>query len=178
MLINSYICKLITSSTLYRSVMTTLYMIHGFIGVGKTTFSKKLETKNNIIRFTSDEWMVKLFGHNPEVKHFSELEGKVKSLIWDIARKILLIGCDVILDYGFWTKSERNYYKHLAAEMGVNIKLYNLLCPEEIIEKRVIARNANLQDSDLYTDKNALVLLKRQYQPIEPDEENIIINVL
>lgn len=156
--------------------MTTLYMIHGFIGVGKTTFSKKLETRNNIIRFTSDEWIVRLFGHNPEVKQFQELEVKVKTLIWDIAKKILLMGCDVILDYGFWQKSERNYYKQLAAEMGVNVKLYNLICPEETIEKRVMDRNAKLQDGDLYIDKNALVQLRKRYQPIESDEENIIIN--
>lgn len=38
--------------------MPTVHMIHGFVGVGKTTFAKKLQQEVNAVRFSPDEWMI------------------------------------------------------------------------------------------------------------------------
>ena len=37
-----------------------VYLICGFIGAGKTTFSKKLETETGAVRITKDEWSISL----------------------------------------------------------------------------------------------------------------------
>ena len=44
-----------------------MYVICGFIGAGKTTFAKKLEEKTGAVRITKDEWLIKLFGHDPSI---------------------------------------------------------------------------------------------------------------
>lgn len=36
------------------------FLIHGFLGAGKTTFAKRLEEEEKALRFTHDEWMSQL----------------------------------------------------------------------------------------------------------------------
>lgn len=43
----------------------TVFMLHGFLGSGKTTFARHLEHKYTALRFTHDEWMQQLYGIDP-----------------------------------------------------------------------------------------------------------------
>jgi len=40
--------------------MPTAHLIHGYLGAGKTTFARQLERNIPAIRFSHDEWMVRL----------------------------------------------------------------------------------------------------------------------
>ncbi len=40
--------------------MTKIYFVCGFIGSGKTTYSKRLAEEHNASRFSIDEWMIPL----------------------------------------------------------------------------------------------------------------------
>lgn len=46
---------------------STVYIICGFIGAGKTTLAKKLEAKTGAVRITKDEWSIRLIGHDPTI---------------------------------------------------------------------------------------------------------------
>ena len=59
----------------------TLYLIHGYIASGKTTYAKKLEGATNAIRFTLDEWIVHFYGDNPPIDRFDQYESDVKNMI-------------------------------------------------------------------------------------------------
>lgn len=41
--------------------MATAHLIHGYIGAGKTTFARRLETELPAVRFTHDEGMARFF---------------------------------------------------------------------------------------------------------------------
>lgn len=154
--------------------MPTLHLIHGFVGAGKTTFSKKLETEKQRVRFTCDEWMIALFGSNPPKSYFDKYLPKIKSLIWSEAKRFLGLGQDVILDFGFWQKAEREHYKKLAFEMGVKVQLYNLKCPEDIMKARVLKRTNEMPPGTFFIDENALHEFKGHYEPIDPETEESI----
>lgn len=47
------------------STKPVAHIVIGFIGSGKTTFARKLERETGAVRFTKDEWMVRLFGNTP-----------------------------------------------------------------------------------------------------------------
>ncbi len=84
-----------------------VYLLHGFIGSGKTTKARELEQALPAIRFTPDEWMARLFGFDPPANTFNaNLEA-----IFELARPLWLgiakAGGNVILDFGFWTRSSR-----------------------------------------------------------------------
>lgn len=155
--------------------MPTVHMIHGFVGAGKTTFSKKLEKEIKAIRFTPDEWMCRLYGNNPPATHFDEYETSIKKVIRDTAEKVLATGADVILDYGFWKKSDRDETRKWAKDIGASTKLYALQCPDEIMKTRTLKRSAEMPEGALAIDKNALNEFRSRFEKIDPSLEECFV---
>ena len=110
--------------------MAILHLIHGFVGAGKTTFSRTLEAEISAIRFTLDEWIIKLYGHNPPEDKFTEYSERVSSLIWQLTRRFLNLGQDVILDFGFWTRASRDLAREFARSVNAEVKLYSICCSD------------------------------------------------
>lgn len=152
----------------------TLHLIHGYIGVGKTSFAKKLERELNCVRFTTDEWMIALYGNNPQQDKFREYEDQIKALIWQVARRILETGNDVILDFGVWKRSERDGWHSKAKEMDVGFKLYNITCPLEIAKQRTLQRTHTMPQGALVIDANAFDILQKNFEPINPSIEECV----
>lgn len=59
------------------------------------------------MRFTHDAWMHRLYGANPPAETFAALWERVDAMIWPYAARLLELGVDVVLDYGFWTRASR-----------------------------------------------------------------------
>ncbi|PAE31263.1 hypothetical protein CHI06_28845, partial [Bacillus sp. 7884-1] len=111
---------------------------------GKTTLSRKLEKKYSALRLTPDEWHIRLFGHDMDDKDHDARHDLVESLLWDVATRVLVLGVDVILDFGFWGRRERDDFRSRAAELGAGFKIHFLDIPEEVLLERLAVRNAHL----------------------------------
>ena len=154
--------------------MTTLHLLCGFIGAGKTTFAKSLERDHSAVLFSHDEWMVKLYGRNPPSEHFQTYYHRVKDLIWQFASRFLTLGQDVVLDHGFWRRADRDLAKRKAQEIEVQAKLYFLHCSEEVMRQRVLTRTEMSQDS-LYINERAFENLRAQFETPMDDEKYVSI---
>ena len=155
--------------------MATLHLIHGFVGAGKTTFSRNLEVEIPAMRFTLDEWIVKLYGHNPPEDKFTEYSERVSSLIWQLTRRFLDLGQDVILDFGFWTRASRDRAREFARSVNAEVKLYSICCSDEFMKRRVASRNKDLPSDSLWIDDCAFELFKQGYEALEKDEPHVVI---
>jgi predicted kinase len=156
--------------------MPIIHLIHGFTGAGKTTFANSLEQETGAVRFSADEWMVRLHGTNPPADRFRDYVDRIDKLIWDMAALFLERGHDVIIDGGFWTRAARNHAREFAKQNNAEVKLYALTCPEEIMRRRVLERTRALLDRALFIDENAFELFKSRFEPLGPDEEHISID--
>lgn len=150
--------------------MATLYLIHGFIGSGKTTFSKKLAIQENAVRFTPDEWMCHFYSSNPPQESFSHYNRRIKDMIWFMAVEFLKRGQNVILDDGFWQRSGRDSYKKRAENLGVQCVLYAADSDYETCKERALKRTADMPSGELYIDENAIQLFWTNFEPVQPDE--------
>lgn len=120
------------------------YVICGFIGAGKTTFARKLEKQTGAIRITKDEWIIKIFGNKiTSDKNFEVFDKNITKLATDIAFKILKAGSDVIIDEGFWVKSQRNDIKKKILQIGAKPIFYYVECSINKMKERVINRSKN-----------------------------------
>ena len=155
--------------------MAILHLIHGFVGAGKTTFARRLELDTSAIRFTHDEWMVKLYGHNPPEDRFAEYHARISSLIWELTIKLLHLGRNVILDFGFWSRADRDEARFKASQAKAEVKLYFVTCAEKAMRDRVAIRNKNLLNDSLQIDEHAFNLFKHRYKALNDDEPHIII---
>lgn len=176
------LAKTIFSKNFYTTVrltinqsMVTLHLIHGFVGAGKTTFARKLESNISAIRFTHDEWMVKLYGYNPPEQKFAEYHARISNLIWELTLKFLHLGQDVILDFGFWSRTDRDEARFRASQANAEIKLYLISCSEKTALNRIAIRNKNLSNDSLEIDKHAFNLFKHRYEALDDDEPHIAI---
>lgn len=152
----------------------TVYIICGFIGSGKTTFSKKLAKDTGAFRVTKDEWMVQIFGNTPVKENFETLDNNVTKLAKDFAFQLVERGVDVILDEGFWAKSQREELKKRIEKAGAKWVLYYVATPIDEMKKRVANRSKNPgKESFEITDEMFDGYLK-YWQPPEEDEEFIL----
>lgn len=152
----------------------TAYMIHGFLGVGKTTFAKTLEAERDAIRFTHDEWMRRLHGVDPPAARFADYAIRISGLMEDVWTRCLELGCSVILDSGFWARAERMRVRAIISAHGAEPVLYRLTCPDNVARRRIEARNGCPGDG-LYIAPRTYAALKGKFEPLEPDEPRIDI---
>jgi len=63
---------------------------------------------------------------------------------WRLARRVLELGCDVVLDWGLWARSERDTYRTEARALGACVVLCLLDTPLPELRRRLRTRNAEL----------------------------------
>lgn len=151
------------------------HIIIGFIGSGKTTFARKLEKETGAIRFTKDEWMVRVFGNTPPKDKFEEYDNKMASLATDMALKCLKAGISVIIDEGFWVKEQRDEIREKVKNVGAIPKLYYLEVPFEIMKARTLKRSENPPVDSFNIDEESFNQYWKYFQPPDKDEEYTLI---
>jgi predicted kinase len=160
----------------------TAFLIHGYLGAGKTTLARRLEVEEAGIRFTHDEWMRSLYGPDagscwptgddlPETR-FSEYAERVSGVMEAVWTRCVALKMNVVLDFGFWTRSERDRVRDLVASLGGNSVLYRLSCPDEVAWSRIEKRNERL-GADLYIEPNTFKVLKARFERLDPDEVRV-----
>jgi predicted kinase len=154
--------------------MATAHLIHGYLGVGKTTLARQLEQRIPAIRFSHDEWVTRLYGDDPPVEHFQKFCRRVSEQLEEVWPRCLELGVDVVLDFGFWTCWDRDALRAKIATVGAEARLYRVTCSEEESWRRIEQRNEDLQGS-LYIARNTFEVLKHRFEPLHSDEERIEI---
>ena len=120
----------------------TLCLMVGLPGSGKTELSKKLEHERSALRLNIDEWHVPLFGQDAKEPEHDARHAVIENLLWGIASRALALGMDVILDFGCWTREEREDYRLRAKRLGAASEVIFLDVPEDELLRRLAARNA------------------------------------
>jgi predicted kinase len=125
--------------------MSKIYFICGFIGSGKTTYSKKLAELENAFRFSIDEWMIPLFGEHMERDVFNTRLATLQELFKESALQLTKIDVPVIFDFGFWTKADREEFALWAKENELDCEFHYLDVHYDECKERALERNMNLK---------------------------------
>jgi predicted kinase len=153
--------------------MATLYLIHGYIGSGKTTFAHRLAEEKGAVLFCLDRWLVGLYGSDTVLE--PELLGRVEALIDECCEAILRAGVDVVYDHGFWSRAKRDAARQLAERSGATAQLYWVTCPEDVALERVLCRNQRLDGETFFIDAEAFERLKSRLEPLAADEPHQVV---
>lgn len=146
----------------------TIYLMHGFIGCGKTTVAKQIQKEIGAILLTHDDFMIKEYGRNPEdfsKARFDIIDEKIKS----IAKEEIAKGNSVIMDYGFWEKETRKKYFKWAKNLTSDVQFLAVQCDIEIAKQRALKRTEDdltqfVINEEIFSDR-----LKR-FEPMTKEE--------
>jgi hypothetical protein len=125
-----------------REARPTLLLMVGLPCSGKTTLARRLEIDREALRLTPDEWQVQLFGQDADDPAHDARHTMIESLLWKIASRALELRTNVILDFGFWAREEREDFRMRAKTLGAASEVHFMDVPEEELLRRLAARNA------------------------------------
>ena len=152
--------------------MAQIYFVCGFIGSGKTTYSKALAEKHGAFRFSIDEWMIPLYGEHMEREVFDKRLATLQCLFKESAQQLFSLGVPVIFDFGFWRRSDRESFIKWASDVGIESEVHYLDVPFDTCKQRASLRNADLNSKSYHMTPEMLDLFWSWFE-IPTDSENV-----
>jgi predicted kinase len=147
----------------------TLILFCGLPGSGKTTLAKQLAKQYHAIRLNTDEWMADLgFDPNEEPLHTN-----MQLRLWELAKEMLTLGHDVVLEDGLWMKPERDKKRHAAKDLSVGTELHYLKVPLEELIQRLESRNKANQHGHAQVNRSEIEQFYKIFEA--PDESELAL---
>ncbi|MDO4862927.1 MAG: ATP-binding protein [Ruminococcus sp.] len=157
--------------------MAKVIMLCGRLCSGKSTYAERLRGELGAVVLSVDELMIALLGRETGDMH-DEYVRRAKSYLFGKAADIAGAGADVVLDQGFWSRSERNEARAFFASRGVDRELRYLRISDDEWARRIDKRNAEVAAgrSDAYfVDDGLRAKFISMFE--EPDEREADVTI-
>jgi predicted kinase len=155
---------------------TTVYMLCGFVGSGKTTYARILEA-GGVVRLSIDELVFERHGRHGVDYDESEYPTHHAAALADLdeqLRALLAQRRPVVLDYGFWSREMHDRYKRLINSCGGHWRLLYFDVDLQEIRRRLDERNhAGGANALVVTERHLEEFLTRWQPPADEGEERI-----
>lgn len=166
--------------------MPTLYLTCGLPGSGKTSVAKIIEHNASALRLTGDDWMHKLYpGISTPEAETGQSRSRVERLQWQIALRVISLECNVVIDWGVWSRAERDACRNEARALGARVVLCFQDIPFQELWNRLALRNAELPAGTFHITRADLLRWAELFEPPSAEEmalydqpENPAINTL
>lgn len=152
------------------AAMPKVIIICGKICSGKSTYADRITKTRKAIILSVDEIMLTLFGQNADDSYVT----KAKSYLYKKSLEIVDVGISVILDWGFWTQSERKFAKEFYASRGIANEFHYIKISHDEWRNRINKRNKDIRENKLrsyYVDKALIAKFLKTFE--EPDKSEI-----
>jgi predicted kinase len=116
-----------------------LVLLCGLPASGKTTHARELAETYGAVRLNGDEWKLAL-GIDP----FDDAARiRLEAQLLRLTERLLTVGTSVILEWGFWTRAERDELRAFGRSLGAAVELRYLKVPFEELVRRVVERTSS-----------------------------------
>lgn len=160
--------------------MPKVILICGKICCGKTTYAERLRAELRAVMLSADEITLAVFGQHIGEKHDEYCEN-VREYLFRKSLELIEIGVDVILDWGFWKKGNRDYAKEFYRSRNISCELHYLDVSDSLWKKRIEKRNAMISRGELsayYVDEALAEKFAAAFEKPSRDEADVWVETL
>ncbi len=153
--------------------MAKVYLICGKICSGKSTYAEQLRVQNNAVLLSTDEITLALFGQHCGDKHDDYVE-RTQTYLFNKSLELIEVGINVILDWGFWLRVERDYAREFYNSRNIECEFHYVDISDETRKARLKKRNGEVlaeETSAYYIDDNLAEKFASIFE--EPSEDEI-----
>ena len=156
--------------------MAKVIAVCGKICSGKSYYAKQLKEKINAVILSTDEATFDLI-NNEQGEFYNIFAKRVNNYLAKKAAEIVSAGCNVILDWGFWTEQERREITDYFSEQGIDVEWHYIDIDDErwhqLIEKRNIKIKEENSGSDFYIDQGLMDKLLSEFEKPSKSEVDV-----
>lgn len=152
--------------------MATVYMLCGKVGSGKSTYAQNLKSNGNAFILSYDDLMLILFDDCIGRTKHQDMVSRCKKFLFGQALQLLDMNIDVVLDFGFWSQSERYETKKFFNDKRIPLKLIYINPPYDTISRNLENRNNSIDKGlrGYYIDDEKRKRFDGWFQEPTPDE--------
>lgn len=147
--------------------MTTLYVLVGLSGVGKSTVAKIISKETNAQIHRTDVIRKEIVSGEPTYSR--DESQRVYDELFDRGKNSLQNETDVILDATFSLEIGRNRAENIAEETNSDIKFIKVTCDDSIVKERLRQRSNGSSDAGVEVYESQ----KDSFEPLERDHIEI-----
>ncbi len=126
-----------------EGTMAKVIILCGRIASGKSYYANKLSEQSNAVILSVDDLMLRLSDSCLGQQH-DDTARRCELYFYDLAEQMINKGIDAIIDYGYWSRKDREDAKEYFRKRGVNAELHYIHISEELRLKQLEARNERL----------------------------------
>lgn len=156
--------------------MAKVMLICGKLASGKSWYCRELLKKSPALLLSVDEITLRLFPKELGSRH-DQVTGMVQDYLLAKAVQAVEAGADVILDWGFWSRADRQAAEEFFRSRQIETQWHYIQVSEELWRQGIARRNAAAEagtSTDYYVDEGLLAKLASRFQEPEPEEMDVI----
>ncbi|MBE6836896.1 MAG: ATP-binding protein [Ruminococcus sp.] len=157
--------------------MPKVYMTCGKICVGKSTYAEELRKKYNGVILSVDEITLCIFGQDAGENHDLYVE-RIENYLYQKSLELVKSGVNVILDWGFWQKDERNFARDFYRKNAVDFEFHYIQISDEEWKSRLEKRNGEVlsgKTNAYYVDEGLAKKVEDLFEKPLSSETDLII---
>ena len=165
-----------------RAGRTALIITHGYSGSGKSTLSGQLAEKTGALQIRSDIERKRLFGYRAQESTDSGLDSglytqeagrKTYRHLADCAKAAIAAGFSAIIDAAFLKSEQRELFRRLAADCGVQFLIVDFQASDAALSARIGQRQQDASEATL----DVLRHQQQSAQALSAEEQRYMITV-
>lgn len=159
--------------------MARIIAVCGKICCGKTFYANSIKERENAVILSCDELTKALFDNDLGEKH-DEMAQRIRSYFMNKSVELVRAGCNVILDWGFWSANDRKTTTVFFRSRNIPCEWHYVDTDELTWQMNIAERNrrvmSGMDGSDYFLDDGLMEKLLSKWE--EPTEDEIDVRYI
>lgn len=151
--------------------VSTVYLICGFLGAGKSTYAEKLARDIGAVHLNPDVVCVQKFSPQEYENNWDWCFAQTMDCLWREIATYVKQKRDVVFDVGFWSKSSRSEAVARVREIGGKPLIYYIYAPDDVLKQRLKKRTGKIAEHNLLCFEE----IKKSFE--EPSQDETFVTI-